>query len=641
MTLFKQIALLVSLIFLLLAAIIIVNDFKRTGVFLQGQLQTTAQDMATTLGIAISQSSADADAAGLEVLFNSVFDSGYYSSIKLVSVDGKVIHQKTQPVSIEGVPDWFLEMVPLQAAQGSTQVMKDWRQLGKLTLTLHPGYAYSGLYHALKSTLKWFALIFLMAIVLLWLMLKYLLLPLQKVREQADSIARNQFVQQQKIPTTQELKAVVLAMNRMVSKVQGVFDDQQQTLSRYQQLLYRDKLTGLCNRRYMLDQLQQAMAEPTAFHGSLGVIKLIGYAQLREHHGYETCDNIIKQLGLLTEQEYHGKTAQSCARLNDDEFAFLIASDEDSVVDFIEAIFQRTQSIQDFALLDEDIFLVAAVSALETEQTVGDLLSAIDYCLSQARSEGPGSIEQRVSNTLDLPQGKMQWRQWLESVIHSNRLFLVGQVALDDQQQAVQKELFIRIRNDRQQVIPAAAFMPMALGLGMAIEIDKAVFKLINNNETLGRDGIPLAINLSAAFFELAQAHETFERLLSKSRAQGLQLCVEASHHVLLQHPQMCAQVSEQVVESGHRFGVDNLDFGLPMQLLQAAQFNYVKINALTLTGLGSDEMVSAFQALKTLTDTLDIQIIAVAVDSQRVFDQLSKLGITIMQGNYISRVQE
>ncbi len=641
MTLFKQIALLVSLIFLLLAGIIIVNDFKRTGVFLQGQLQTTAQDMATTLGIAISQSSADADAAGLEVLFNSVFDSGYYSSIKLVSVDGKIIHQKTQPVSIEGVPDWFLEMVPLQAAQGSTQVMKGWRQLGQLTLTLHPGYAYSGLYHALKSTLKWFALIFLIAIALLWLMLKYLLLPLQKVREQADSIARNQFVQQQKIPATQELKSVVLAMNRMVSKVQGVFDDQQQTLSRYQQLLYRDKLTGLGNRRYMLDQLQQAMAEQSSFHGCLGVIKLIDYAQLRDHHGYEVSDKIVKQLGQLIEQEYHGKTAQSCARLNEDEFAFLIATDEDSVVEFIQALYQQAQAIEGFDALREDLYLVAAVSALETEQTIGDLLSGIDYCLSQARSEGPYSIEQRVSNTLDLPQGKMQWRQWLDGIVHSNRLFLVGQVALDNNQLAVQKELFIRTRNDRQQVIPAAAFMPMASGLGMAIEIDKAVFKLINNSETLGREGIPLAINLSAAFFELAQAHEEFEQLLSQSRANGLQLCIEASHHVLLQHPEMCAQVSERVVKYGHQFGIDNLDPGQPMQLLQAAQFNYVKINALTLTELGSDEMASAYQALKTLTDTLDIQIIAVAVDSQQVFDQLTKLGIKVMQGNFLSRAQE
>ena len=109
MTLFKQIALLVSLVFLLLASIIAINDFRRTGEFMQGQLQTTAQDMATALGIAVSNLPAADDRASLEVMFNAVFDSGFYSSIELIAVDGSVIHQKSQLITIEGVPSWFLK----------------------------------------------------------------------------------------------------------------------------------------------------------------------------------------------------------------------------------------------------------------------------------------------------------------------------------------------------------------------------------------------------------------------------------------------------------------------------------------------------------------------------------------------------
>ncbi len=638
MTLFKQIALLVTLMFLLLAGIIIVNDFKRTGVFLQGRLQTTAQDMATTLGIAISQSAAEADAPGLEVLFNSVFDSGYYSSIKLVSVDGKLIHQKSQKIELDGVPQWFVKMVPLQAAEGSTQVMKGWSQLGTLTLSLHPGYAYSGLYTALMSTLKWFAVIFVVAILLLWLMLKYVLRPLQKMREQADSITRNQFVRQEKVPATQELKSVVVAMNRMVDKVQGMFADQQATLSRYQEQLYKDKVTGLGNRRYLMDQLQQALAEPSSFHGCMAVIRLVHYEQLRDRHGYEVTDQVLQQLTHLVGQEYLGLRAQTCARLNGNEFALLIAADENSVVDFIKQLYQAAAGVEGFDTIKHDVWLVAAVSVLETGQSLGDLLSGIDYSLSQAESDGPYSIERRVSDTLHLPQGKMQWRQWLDDILKSKRLFLACQQAFNEQQVTVQKELFVRTRNEQQQVIPASAFMPMATGLGKAIEIDKAVFQLIQHDPALWQSKVPLAINLSAAFFELAEAQEEFDQLLSHSREQGVKLCIEASHPVLMQHPVMCLQLSERVKRSGHQFGIDNLDPGLSLQLLQEVTFDYVKINAVTLTGMGSVEMASAFQALKTLTDALDVQIIAVAVDSQQIFDQLTTLGISVMQGNFLGR---
>ena len=102
MTLFKQIALLISTIFLVLLLIIVLNDLTRTSSFQQGQLQTTAQDMATTLGIAISNLPEGGDQATLEVLFNAVFDSGYYTKIELVAVEGQVIHQKSQDLNIAG-----------------------------------------------------------------------------------------------------------------------------------------------------------------------------------------------------------------------------------------------------------------------------------------------------------------------------------------------------------------------------------------------------------------------------------------------------------------------------------------------------------------------------------------------------------
>ncbi len=639
MTLFKQIALLVSLAFMLLASIILLNDFSRTGQFLQGQLQTSARDMATTLGIAISNMPEGNDQASLEVLFNSVFDSGYYTKIELIGADGKVIHEKSQKIQLDDVPDWFVNMVPLTSAQGSTQVMKGWTQLGELNLSLHPGFAYSGLYDTLMSTLIWFVALLVISILVLWLVLHYLLQPLQQVREQADAIHRNQFVQQQRLPATVELKSVVKAMNRMVAKVQGVFTDQQQTLARYQELLYHDKLTGLGNRRYLLDHLQQALSEQSSFHGCLGIIKIINFDQLRERLGYETSDNMAKIIAELMVVKQAVYEAEKTARLSDDEFAFLLAADENSASEFLESIFTRFRNNPALTEVLTDSYLVAGVSPLTTGQNIGKLLSEIDYSLTQAVNEGPYSIERNISTNLTLPQGKMQWRAWLDDIIHSERLFLVGQLAIDKDVKTVQKELFIRTRNQQDQIVPASAFMPMASSLGMALEIDKALFRLVRENlET--DSSIPLALNLSVAFFEKADAHEEFSQLLLDCQNRQKQLCIEASHHVLLQHAEMCSQVSERVRRHNHQFGIDNLDLSQSLQLLQSAEFDYVKINATTIKEMNASDMSASYQALKTMTDTLDIRIIAVGVDSQEVFDELQALGIDVMQGNFLNEPQ-
>ena len=634
MTLFKQIALLVSTMFLVLLLIIVLNDLTRTGNLQQGQLKTMAQDMATTLGIAISNLPEGNDPATLEVLFNAVFDSGYYTRIELVGVDGQVIHRKAQPLDIDGVPPWFIDLVPLAPARGSTQVMKGWIQLGQLNLEIHPGFAYSGLYQALMSTLRWFGLLFVVSLAILWLVLRYLLEPLQKVRQQADAIHSNRFVQQEKIPATVELKRVVEAMNLMVSKGKSIFDEQEKTLERYQQLLYRDKLTKLGNRRYLLEQLQQATSEDSGLHGCMAIIKIADFEPLREQRGYEVSDNLLRILADLLRQTHAGLEAERIARFNEDEFAFLSTADAAAVQDFTHALFDAFRGLVEKETELAGVRLLAGISDLEAGGDIGKILSGIDYCLSQAGNRGPFSIERQLSSNLELPQGKMQWRTWLEAAIESRRLFLVGQQVLDRAQTPVQRELFIRARDAKGNVIPASAFMPMAASLGMALDIDREVFRMLMQNRALERD-VPLALNLSAALFERAEALEDFEHLLADCDESGTRLCIEASHHVLNQHPLMCGKLSERARRHRHQFGIDNLDLGLPLQLLQSGQFDYVKINAGTLHGMGGDDLAGGYRALRTITDTLDIRIIAVAVDSQELSDELHSLGIDTMQGNF------
>ena len=637
MTLFKQIALLVSLAFFLLASVIVINDFNRSSEFLQGQLQTTAKDMTTTLGIAISNLPvADDRASTLEVLFNAVFDSGYYSHISLTSPDGVIIQQKNQDIGIDGVPAWFMQLVPLAPAQGSTQVMQGWTQLGELKLKLHPGFAYSGLYSSLISTVQWFGFLLVAAIAILWLVLHYLLLPLRKVKEQADAIHRNQFVQQKTLPATTELRRVVEAMNRMISKVQGIFNEQEKTLSRYQELLYRDKLTGLGNRRYLLENLDRSLVEESSFHGCLVIVRLVNFDLVREQQGYQISDQFVKNMSEILVRPCKAVVAQNISRLSDDEFAFLISADEIRATEFVENLYTEFRLSIDNLTVGDDLFLATGISMISTTMNSGELLSNTDYSLIQAANNGPYSIVQTVSSDHILPKGKIQWRAWLDDVIQNQRLFLVGQLAMDQNGNDLQMELFVRAKNTENEIIPASAFMPMATNLGMAQEVDKVVFDLVRENINMNGN-LPFAINLSVAFFERADVHDELEQLLIYSRDNHGQLCLEASHQVLIQHPVMCHQISDRVHKYGHQFGIDNLDLGQSLQVLQSTQFDYVKISANTLHEMATAEQPEGYQALKTIVDTLDIKMIAVGVDSQSLSDELKGMGIKFMQGNFLN----
>ena len=90
MTLFRQIAVLVSIGFVLLLAIISIDSLRQSTSLLREQLESTVQDAATVLAISMSTTQNSEDTAAVETLFNAVFDSGYYSDIRLVATDGRL-----------------------------------------------------------------------------------------------------------------------------------------------------------------------------------------------------------------------------------------------------------------------------------------------------------------------------------------------------------------------------------------------------------------------------------------------------------------------------------------------------------------------------------------------------------------------
>lgn len=54
------------------------------------------------------------------------------------------------------------------------------------------------------------------------------------------------------MPFTTEFRSATVAMNAMVSKVKDIFERENETLVKYQELLYKDAETKLYNRRYLV-----------------------------------------------------------------------------------------------------------------------------------------------------------------------------------------------------------------------------------------------------------------------------------------------------------------------------------------------------------------------------------------------------
>ena len=217
MTLLRQLILVIVTLFILLFAGTFTISVNNTQKYLSAQLQTIAQDTATSLGLTLSPHFVDQDMITVESMVSAVFDSGYYREVVINDMDGKPLLERIAPVAIEGIPDWFIRLVPLETPRGESLIMAGWQQAGTISVAANPGQAYITLWNNSVYSFWWFLGSSLVVFGLGVLALRVVLRPLRAVEDQAKAICDREYPVQKKVPWTLELRSVVAAMNRMTS----------------------------------------------------------------------------------------------------------------------------------------------------------------------------------------------------------------------------------------------------------------------------------------------------------------------------------------------------------------------------------------------------------------------------------------
>jgi hypothetical protein len=303
MTLFRQLLVFTLILFFLLFAGTWVALIAGTRTFLSEQLASHSQDTATSFGLSITPHIANEDYATIETMMNAVFDRGYYKSIRLVDIEGKPLVERSMKVTIEYVPEWFVEMVPLEAPVASSIVMAGWSQAGVVYVESNPGYAYKEFWNIALMMTLWFVLLGLFVAIFGGMGIRYLLKPLHRVEEQAEALTKRQYIIQEKLPRTRELNSVVRAMNNMTLKVKAMFEKQAAVAQRLQDQAYRDDLTGLGNRRYFEGQIKPRLERKEAsIKGAVLLVQISDLKELNEEKGYLAGDALLQRVAEILKE---------------------------------------------------------------------------------------------------------------------------------------------------------------------------------------------------------------------------------------------------------------------------------------------------------------------------------------------------
>ena len=632
-----------GLLLLLLSGMLVVNLWLKR-VYLDEQLLVVSQDAASSLGLSLSLAADQDDWIAASSMVDAIFDSGAYLSIRLDKPEGGVILSRDASLIIDGVPSWFVSILPLSTPAGHAEVMSGWRQVAVLTVISHPGFAYRDLWRTVKWKFGWFAGIVVVTFVLLHLLLAELLKSLRNLTRSAKKIQHRDFSVRMPMPATYELQQVALASNHMAETLQQCFDDQLKTIEVLRQQALVDDLTLLMNRQAFERRLSACLADEHEAHGLLLLADLPFLGDLNLRSGRAEGDRLLKAIAGLLADAVVRQRPGFAGRLSARSFAVYVPGlDHDQAEKMADGLADQLSGLSYLQANPEFIPCLGLVLTAG-QDSVGKLLSAVDFAASkgQAGRKNPWYWYSEDERS-DVPvRTASAWQSLLSSAISNDSFKLFDQPVRDRQRKGmILQQILVRLQ-DQGRCMPAGEFIPMVERFGLALELDVLVAGKALKRLASHPDEDDLAITLAAASLNDIEMPVRFKALLMNYQKECQRLFFVVPQWVVKNCRAGFAQLEQLRTQFGFRIVVSRL--GMTEYCLKLVRD--IRLDAIQLDpalALGIKEHKERWYYLRSIVQIAHshgTKVIATGVETKLEWDVLVELGVDGIMGFYVAHPQ-
>lgn len=643
MTLYRQLINAVLGVLLLLYVGNLVVSFNNSKSLVAQQMQTHAQDAATSLALSMTQAVEGKDMATLDAMLNAVSDSGYYKRIYFVDMNGDTLLEREFPVLVEGVPRWFTRVTALPDYEGYAEVTSGWVMLGKLVVISHPGLAYRNLWQAMIMHLAWFSLIGAGSCIAGFFAVRVLLAPLRSVETQANGICEQQFIQQPTLPKTRELRAVVEAMNRLSARLEGLFHSQSDIINDLRYQSHTDTVTGLSNRVDFDARLNTFASDETGGHcGALMIFALHELGRINDIAGRRGGNDVLQTLAQKLKQAILGHDQALLARRQGQEFAVFLPDIEEQEAESIAASLMLEVSRITWQHQEQLPITVTMGFSYSSDIKNGpELLSEADMALQSVDIDSGenwlkfASLD--IAGIPTLTHSVLDGKQFLAEAIADRAIDLHFQktVTVPDQR-LFAYEVYSRFRAPDDYELTASTVMPMVQRFGYSVALDKLVLEL------LAEAGLPgsemLAVNLCPESISDASFCSWLSEFLSSNRSLATRLVVEVPEHAIKLAEENIRSLANILARFNSGLAIDH--FGLESSAfgyLASMPLRYLKVHRSFVKNIHlSRDNQFYIKALVQLAQTREIQVIVEGIETEAEWQVLSRMNIGAAQGFFL-----
>ena len=413
---------------------------------------------------------------------------------------------------------------------------------------------------------------------------------------------------------------------------------------------FQDALTGLANRRLLLDHLDHALLQADRSGSRVAVLfcDIDRFKVVNDNLGHQVGDELLRVIG--DRLRHAVRAGDTLSRFGGDEFVVVLegitSPDEAS-----EVANNVLEAFRDPITLRKGREVVATLSigiALSGDGTSrDDLLHHADTAMYRAKQRGRGGqfalfdVERmgvRPVSRLDLDTALHHVVDRGEVEIHYQ-----PQVSLTDRR-IVGAEALVRWNHPDHGILLPAHFIKAAEDNGTIVPIGAMVLEQACRQAQTWRQefGVTLqvGVNLSGRQFQRADVVDQVEGVL---RATGLdpgQLCLEITESLAMDDIDLTSHVVTKLHSLGVRVAID--DFGTGRSSLASlARFpvDVVKIDPGFVRDVDHDAVQSAIvSTVVALSKAMGSTTVVEGVETLAQVEELTSIGCDVAQGYYFAR---
>ena len=418
-------------------------------------------------------------------------------------------------------------------------------------------------------------------------------------------------------------------------------------------LAFYDPLTGLPNRRLLLDRLQQALASSsrTERHGALLFLDLDNFKALNDTLGHDVGDLLLIEVG----QRLGGcvREGDTVARIGGDEFVIMLeglAESSSEAASLAEVVGEKVivalglthqlngRQYQGTASIGVTVFM-------GHENSIEELLKQADLAMYKAKSSGRNTLRFFDPEMQSAASARATLEADLRIGLALNQFLLHYQPQVDEHGRITGAEALVRWVHPLRGQISPMEFIPLAEETGLIFPLGQQLLRVACTQlKAWERQAetrhLTLAVNISARQFHHTGFVDQMIQVLDQTGIDPRKLKLELTESLLLDDIETTISKIGMLKARGVSFSLDDFGTGYSsLSYLKRLPLDQLKIDQSFVRDITCDANDAAIaRTILALAESMGLDVIAEGVETEAQREFLLRLECRAFQGYLFSR---